>query len=145
MSDKSEEAATCPINAPAEAPKDPAPAKPVAIADIAGEKDLRLTKSFTVTWRNDDTGHVHTGTFTARRPTIGAIGRISVIHAKLNGGENIDPISNDIHRRMAELQVILTEFPPWWDPESLYVVDPLIEVSSHVRSWLDSFRGRGNG
>lgn len=115
----------------------------LTIVDVAGSVDVKtisFTKSFTVTWKDEETGAVQVGTFTARRPGIGALGQIAVIKAKLNGGQNVDVISDEIHQMLAELQVILTDYPKWWTPDDFFSTTPLVKVASHVRSWLDSFR-----
>lgn len=123
------------------------PPRPVAIVDVADDagKTISLAKSFTVTWRNPETGHVKTGTFTARRPSLGHLGQIAVLKAKLNGGERVDPQTDFYHEMMASLQIILSDFPDWWAPADFFTADPLREVWDHVRSWIDSFRNKRVG
>lgn len=125
--------------------KEPTPGeknRALEIVDVAGDgsKVLQFTTSFTATWRDRDTGRVETGTFTAKRPSLGQLGQIAVIKAKMNGGENVDPATDYMHEMMASLQVILTDYPGWWKPHDFFDVRPLREVWDHVRRWVDNFR-----
>lgn len=119
----------------------------VVIADLTGTdgKTIQSTTSFTVTWRNPETGKVLVGTFTARRPSLGQLGQIAVLKAKLNGGQNVDNQTDWLHDMMAGLQVCLVDFPDWWKPADFFTADPLREVWDHVRSWADSFRNKRVG
>jgi hypothetical protein len=119
-------------------------ARPVEIVDVAGDSDktITFTKTFTVTWRNLETGRVKTGAFTARRPALGHLGQIAVLKAKLNGGMAVDPETDFYHEMMAGLQVILVDFPDWWTPADFFTADPLRKVWDHVRSWIDSFHSK---
>lgn len=115
----------------------------VTIVDVSGSsegKTISFTTSFTVTWKDEETGAVKIGTFTARRPSIGGYGQMAVIKAKLNGGQQLDVVSDEIHQIMAELQVILVDYPKWWTPDEFFTTTPLLAVSRHVRSWLNTFR-----
>ena len=127
--------------------KPPDPPKPVEIVDVAGDagKTISFTKSFTMTWRNSETGHVKAGTFTVRRPTLGDLGRIAVLKAKMSGGEKLDAQTDFYNEMMASLQVVITDAPDWWAPADFFTADPLVEVWNHVRSWIDSFRSRRVG
>lgn len=117
------------------------PSKDILIVDVAGSgKTLNMTTSFTMTWKDPDTGKVKVGTFSARRPTLGDLGRIAVIKSKLCGGMPVDPQAEFIHEMLSDLQVILTDTPEWWAPHDLFDARPLREVWDHVRSWIDSFR-----
>lgn len=107
--------------------------------------DKSFAKSFTVTWTNPETGHVKVGTFTARRPSLGKLGQIAVYKAKLNGGEQVDPMADFYHSMMADLQFILVDFPDWWKPADFFDARPLREVWEHVSAWLNSFRSKRVG
>jgi hypothetical protein len=120
-----------------------AASKTVTVVDTSADetnKSFSLTKSFTVTWKNLETGVVKTGTFTAKRPGLGAMGRIAVLKAKLNGGETVGTYVDSLHEMLAELQVILVDYPDWWTPDDFFTTDPVVEVARHVRSWLTTFR-----
>lgn len=107
--------------------------------------DKKFARSFTVTWRNKETGIINTGTFTARRPTLGVLGRIAVYKAELNGGKQLDPTTEFLHQMMADLHFILVGFPDWWRPGDFFTADPLREVWDYVSGWLNTFRGGGAG
>lgn len=121
--------------------------KEVEIVDVAadGAKALPFTKSFTVTWKNLENGVVKVGTFTATRPGLGKLGKIAVLKAKLNGGEQVDPGTDFMHAIMADLHFILTDVPDWWRPDEFFTVSPLREVWDHVGAWLDNFHKRRVG
>lgn len=115
--------------------------KELEIVDIDddGSKKLVPTKSFTVTWKNRETGVVKVGTFTATRPGLGKLGQISVLKAKLNGGEKVDYNADFVHGMMADLHYILTDVPEWWRPDEFFTANPLREVWDHVVAWLGNF------
>jgi len=118
----------------------------VAIAELVGDaKSLQTVKSFTVTWKDPETGRVYSGTFTAQRPTLGQLGQIAVLKMKLNGGEKVGTQTDFMHQMMADLQVILTDFPDWWKPHDFFTADPLHEVWEYVRRWVESFRNKRVG
>lgn len=120
--------------------------KDVHISDVKDDptKTISFTKSFTVTWKNPETGVVNVGTFTATRPTIGTFGKIGVYRAKLNGGEQVDAVTQTYHAMLADLHYILTSTPDWWKPDEFYTASPLRDVWDHVVAWLNTFR-RGVG
>lgn len=121
---------------------EPAPtAKELEIVDVAadGSKKLAGAKSFTVTWKNPETGVAKVGTFTATRPSLGILGKIAVLKAKLNGGERVDFQTDFMHTMMAELHYIITDAPEWWKPDEFFTADPLREVWDHVGAWLNNF------
>lgn len=133
---------------PAQVSDAPPEVKEVDIVDVAGDPEkarLPFTKSFTITWRNPETGVVKVGTFTATRPNVGAIGQIAVFKAKLNGGMAIDPMADFTHMMRADLHYILTDVPDWWRPADFFTATPLREVWDHVVSWLHTFRPASAG
>lgn len=118
----------------------------VVIVDLAGDgKTIQSTTSFTMTWKDPETGRVHTGTFTAQRPSLGQLGQIAVLKAKMNGGEKVDAQTEFLHEMLSSLQVILTDFPDWWKPNDFFDARPLREVWDHVRRWVDNFRSKRVG
>lgn len=126
-----------------EAPKEE---RDVVIADLNVDgKTVEYTTSFTMTWKNPETGVVKVGTFTAKRATLGDLGRIQVLKAKYNGGEKVDAQTDFTHEMLAGLQVILTDAPEWWTPTDFFDPRPLREVWEHVRRWHDTFRNRRVG
>lgn len=130
------------------APAAPAARAEIEISDVGSDaevKTLSLTKSFVVTWTDPDTGRTHVGTFTAKRPTLGMLGQIGVLRAKMNGGERVDPQVDFHHQMMADLQFILTDVPDWWKPADFFTATPLRKVWDHVVVWINSFRGGGAG
>lgn len=132
-----------PVPDPAEKPKQEFD---VVIVDITNDgKTVQSTTSFNMTWTDKETGKIHTGTFTARRPTLGQLGQMAVLKVKLNGGENVDQRTNFLHEMISSLQVIIIDAPDWWTPNDFFTADPLSAVWDHVRSWLDSFRSRRVG
>lgn len=116
----------------------------VTIVDIQQSEDKKLsfTHSFRVDWVDQETGQTNTGTFTCRRPTIGMIGEVAIIKARLNGGENVGRDVDFLNEMRAFLQVVLTKTPDWWKPDEFFEAAPLRKVWDHVRSWQDSFRNR---
>ena len=113
----------------------------IVIADVIGDgKTIQFTTSFTMTWKDKETGRVHVGTFTAQRPSLGQLGQIAVLKAKMNGGEKVSHDVDFLHEMMSSLQVILTDVPDWWAPNDFFTADPLREVWEHVRRWVDNFR-----
>ena len=128
-----------PAQAPPKLPED----NEVTIVDVAGDVEkakLSFTKSFTIAWKNPETGVVKTGTFTATRPGLGKLGQIAVYKAKLNGGMVVDPLADFTHAMMADLTYILTDVPDWWKPDEFFTANPLREVWDHVVAWLNTFR-----
>lgn len=128
------------------------PAKPeekeVTIVDVENDAEkakLPYVKSFTVTWKNPETGIIKAGTFTAERPGLGKLGEIGVLRAKLNGGLTVDPMTDSNHAMMADLHYVLIDFPDWWRPASFFTATPLWEVWNHVNTWLATFRPRRAG
>jgi hypothetical protein len=120
----------------------------VRIVDVVatGEKKLDFTTSFTVDWEDPETGKKLSGTFTATRPTLGLVGQIAVIKARLNGGEdNINPQVDFMNEMIAYLQVTLIDTPTWWKPSAFFSVTPIQSVWDWVRKWQDSFRNRRVG
>ena len=115
--------------------------KDVVIVDVEddGKKKLEFVKTFNVTWKNRETGVIKTGTFQAKRPGLGTTGQIAVYKAKLNGGMVVDQQTNFMHDVMAALHYILVDTPDWWTPAEFFDTKPLMEVWSHVRSWLETF------
>lgn len=130
---------------PEQGEETPKEERDVVIADLKVDKTVDFTTSFTMTWKNPETGVVKTGTFTAKRATIGDLGRIAVLKAKFNGGEKVDAQNDFFHEMLAGLQVILTDFPDWWTPADFFDPRPLREVWEHVRRWHDTFRNRRVG
>jgi len=118
------------------------PGDEITVADVPGDEKAKLAfvKSFTITWKNRETGVVQVGTFTVARPGLGAFGKIGVLKAKLNGGMAVDPLTDFNHQMMADLHYILTSFPDWWKPDEFYTADPLRKVWDHVVAWLNTFR-----
>lgn len=118
--------------------------KEIEIVDVKKDGDvansISFTKSFTVTWKNPETGVVNVGTFTATRPGLGKLGQIGVLRAKLNGGEKVDFMTDSTHSMMADLHYVLTDFPVWWKPDEFYTASPLRYVWDHVVAWLNTFR-----
>lgn len=115
----------------------------VVIADLKTDgKTVDYTTSFTMTWKNPETGVIKAGTFSAKRATLGDLGRIAVLKAKFNGGEKVDAQTDFTHEMLAGLQVILTDFPEWWTPSDFFDPRPLREVWEYVRRWHDTFRNR---
>lgn len=115
----------------------------VTIVDTAGDGEkskLPFTKSFTVTWKNRETGVVNVGTFTATRPGLGVFGKIAVLKAKLNGGMTVDPMTDFTHTMISDLHYILTDTPEWWKPDEFFTADPLRKVWDRVVAWLNTFR-----
>lgn len=108
----------------------------------AQSAQLGTVKSFIVKWTDRETGKVHVGTFTVRRPSLGQLGQMAVLKAKMNGGEKVDPQTDFLHEMIAGLQVMITDSPPWWNPETFFDASPLRKVWDHVRSWLETFRKR---
>jgi hypothetical protein len=127
---------------PTKAEPKPVEEREINIVDLTGSdgKTIQTTTSFTMTWKDPETGRINSGTFTAKRPSLGTLGQIAVYRAKLNGGQQVDPQTNFLHSMMADLFYILTEAPDWWQPDTFFTANPLQEVWDHVRSWLDSFR-----
>lgn len=126
----------------------PAEDKSIVIVDVKSDDDKKTvhsTISFTMTWRNQETGHVKVGTFTAIRPNLGALGRIAVLKAKLNGGEQVDAQTDFLHDMMATLQVLLKDVPDWWTPSDFFDARPLREVWDYVQRWIENFRTRRAG
>lgn len=109
-------------------------------AETDASKKMQFTMSFTVTWKNMETGVVNVGTFTAVRPNLGKAGQIAVYHAKLNGGEKVGVDTDTMHYMMAALRYILTDVPSWWKPDEFFTASPLRDVWDHVAAWLQSFR-----
>jgi len=135
--------AAVPAESPDSGVQDPAEKKErdIVIVDVNGDgKTIQYTTSFTMTWKDRETGKVQVGTFTAQRPNLGQLGQIEVLQAKLNGGEKVTFQTNNLHMMIASLQIILIDYPKWWTPEDFFTADPLREVWDHVRSWVDSFR-----
>ncbi len=128
-----------------EEPAAPAAPKEVEIVDVAADGTkavVPFTKSFTVTWKNPETGVVKVGTLTAARPSLGKLGSIAVLKAKLNGGEKVDHQTDFMHAMMADLHYILVDVPDWWKPDEFFTANPLREVWDHVGAWLNTFRQR---
>ena len=119
----------------------------IVIVDVvsADAKTIQSTTAFTMTWKDKETGRVHTGTFTAQRPSLGQLGQIAVLKAKMNGGEKVGPDADFLHEMLSSLQIILTDFPDWWKPHDFFTADPLREVWDHVRRWVDNFRSKRVG
>jgi hypothetical protein len=118
----------------------------IVIVDLAGDgKTIQATTSFTMTWKDPETGRIHVGTFSAQRPSLGQLGQIAVLKAKMNGGEKVDAQTDFLHEMMSSLQVILTDFPDWWKPNDFFDARPLREVWDHVRRWVDNFRSKRMG
>lgn len=129
-------------------PEEEAPSpKDVEIVDIANDvsKTIVLEKSFTVTWKNPETGEVKVGTFVAKRPALGTLGKIAVMKSKLNGGEKVDEQTDWMHGMMADLHFILTDYPDWWRPDEFFTANPLRDVWGHVVAWLRNFQSRRVG
>ncbi len=125
------------------------PSKPaeVEIVDAAADasKAISFEKTFTVTWKNPETGRLNVGSFTARRPNIGTLGRIAVLRAKLNGGEKVDQDADFFHAMIADLHYIIVDAPDWWRPDEFYTASPLRHVWDHVGEWLKTFLARRVG
>jgi hypothetical protein len=123
--------------------------KEVTIVDVATDAatagNVNYVKSFVVTWKNQETGVVKVGTFTATRPGIGKLGQIAVLKAKLNGGMTIDPLNDFSHHMRAALHYVLTDTPDWWKPDEFFTADPLRDVWDHVEAWLHNFRSKRPG
>lgn len=118
------------------------PADEIEITDVVADSDkpLRLVKSFTMNWKDSETGVVRVGTFTATRPGLGKLGQIAVLKAKLNGGEQVDPMTDFVHQMTADLHYVLTSTPDWWKPDEFFTAQPLRKVWDHVGAWLNTFR-----
>lgn len=114
----------------------------IDINDVAtgDEKKLSFTKTFFFEYKSPEDGSRMAGQFTCQRPTLGAIGQLGVIKARLNGGQQVHPQIDFLHEMIAYCQVTLIETPDWWNPEEFYDANILRAVYDHVRSWEDSFR-----
>lgn len=126
----------------------PDASKEVTIVNVkgdSGEKTLETELTFTMDWVDSETGKKVSGTFTAQRPNLGAVQRIAVIKARLNGGERVTADIDFLNEMMAYCSVVLKDTPKWWTPETFFTADPVRAIWDHVRSWENSFRNRGVG
>lgn len=63
------------------------------------------------------------GKFKYKRPSLGARGRIEVMHRRLNGDqESLDREVDEFHAMVAHLRHTLVEWPTWWQ-ESNFGLD----------------------
>ncbi len=112
------------------------------------EKDkMRLEVVLDVEWDDPEDGVTKKGVFSAKRPGIGALGRISVLEAQANGGQEASlsqPVLY-IHRALAYCAVVLQKAPQWWAPEGLFDADPVIVLYEHLRAAWSAFRRPGVG
>lgn len=108
----------------------------------ATDDKMATTKSFIIEWDDQESGNRYVGTITVQRPNIGMIGKMGVMKARLNGGLQVDAITDFYHEMLSTMQVVTTEAPAWWKPETFYDPRPLRKMWDHVRLWSESFRNR---
>jgi hypothetical protein len=111
---------------------------------VDGGSKLVTTKVFELKFKSLD-GTSYAGRFVVKRLTLGQLGRMAVIKAKLNGGEALTANMDYLHEMMAYCLATIIEAPDWWTPEEFYDVDLLRVVYEHVRSWEETFRNKSVG
>lgn len=113
--------------------------------DTDAEKKLTFEKAFQFEYKNPEDGKLLSGRFVARRLSIGALGQLGVLKARLNGGERVEGMIDFLHEQLAYLQLVLIEVPTWWSPADFYDLDIIRSIYDHVRHWEDNFRKRRVG
>ena len=112
---------------------------------ISGPGDI--TKTFNIRY-TDPTGRDYAGDFTVRRLNMGAIRKMAIRKSQLNGGEPdsaLDETIVQLNSMLAHLEVALVQAPEWWNPDSFYSGDVIVEVYKEVMSFEDTFRKPSGG
>lgn len=124
----------------------PAPTKPkVEIRDVTPEgasatvSKIKYEQSFILDYVDADGKRWH-GEFTCKRLTIGDIARRGVEKARLNMGENVDIMTDEINHRIAHCIVSLVKFPEWFEPMNMYDLEILYAVYGRAVEFHNSFR-----
>lgn len=128
-----------------EAPKKEEEPK-IVIRDVTPEgaqatiEKLKFEQSFTLDYADDKEGKTYHGSFTVKRLTIGDVGRRGVEKARLNGSENVDVFTDQLHHMVAHLVVALVKQPDWFDPLNMYDGAILRAVYDKAVAFHNSFR-----
>jgi hypothetical protein len=115
--------------------------KVVIVDTTTDAQKLVLEKHFTVEARSVIDGKMYSGSFTAKKVTIGGQGRLGVIRARLNEGLQVDETTDYLHRMIAQCYVSLTRSPDWFrDLENFHDIDLLTAIFGEVMAFERSFR-----
>lgn len=103
----------------------------------ASQREMRFTQKVNVG------GIDKTGIFVAGIPTISQRIQIGVTRAKMLGGvanQSVDNFTDDLAFMVAYLQVVIKEYPSWWEIENMDDVIAIREMFTKVSDWVNSFQ-----
>lgn len=107
-----------------------------------GEHRSPYVKVFHIEYRNPDDNALYTGVMTARRLTISAYAEQGVQKARLNGGLNVQPLTDFTNEMRSYLAIALASTPDWWNLDESYDLMLMRAVYDYVLAWEGSFRLR---
>lgn len=119
----------------------------IQIRDITSDgalkaKDIRFTKRFFMEWLDEDDVK-QSGEFTVKRPNIEERARIGTLLAELREDKppsSIDRATSQLHQWLAVCSVVVVQFPPWFQPQTMYDAGPLERVYLEALAFDQSFR-----
>jgi hypothetical protein len=110
-----------------------------------------METTFTLDVKGADTGQSYQGTFTYKRPNIGAKSKIAKLATRLNEDlANLDPDMKFVHQILAELRFTIVNSPEWWQKSDfgleLFDENVIFEIYkncvSFEREWTDKVWGK---
>lgn len=118
----------------------------VQIIDTTSEeakKKFPLEKTVRLEARSVLDGRMYTGDFTIKKMSLGAMGKKGVLKAQFNAGLIVDPQTDGLHERMAQVLVSVTkaENADWFkNLDELADLDILVALYKEVVAFEASFR-----
>lgn len=115
------------------------------------------THTFSIDFKDEETGQQYTGTFTTKRLAIQDKAKLGVRRSQLCGnmycvrdddgkptGQGIDEDTEWLNAMLAHLEIVLVQKPIWWNLQEIASHDLLNRVYKEVVEFENSFKSRGS-